>query len=185
MAGKPDYKTEIDKYYPADSIVRGILLTHSGQVRDLALRINAERQLEIAPDSIEAAAMLHDIGIIFTDAPALDCHGTEPYMRHGIVGADLLRSDGVDEYLARVAERHTGAGLTADDIIAQQLPLDPTRDYMPQTTLERLISYADCFYSKSGDMQKKSLKRVRASMARLGEAVARRFEALVNEFGEV
>ena len=53
--------------------------------------------------------MLHDIGIIFTDAPALDCHGTEPYMRHGIIGADLLRSDGVDEYLARVAERHTGA----------------------------------------------------------------------------
>jgi len=178
-----DYKAEIDKYYPAGRVVRGILLTHSRRVADLAIRLNRERNIGLDEGEVEAAAMLHDIGIIFTDAPDLDCHGEEPYMRHGAIGADLLRADGAPEILARVAERHTGAGLTTEEIIAQGLPLDTTRDYMPQSTLERLICYADCFYSKSGDMQKKSLDRVRTSMARLGEAVAERFDALTDEFG--
>lgn len=185
MAERFDYKAEIDKYYPAGSTVRGILLSHSRQVADLALKINKERALGLDNADVEAAAMLHDIGIVFTDAPGLGCHGSEPYMRHGPIGAAILRRDSAPEWLARVAERHTGAGLTRDDIIAQGLPLDPDGDYMPRTPLERLVCYADCFFSKSGDMQKKSIARVRASMARLGDAVAERFEALVDEFGEV
>ncbi len=104
----------IDRHYPADRKVRGILLSHSRSVADEALAIAARLHLAIPPDEIEAAAMLHDIGIIATDAPGIDCHGTEPYLIHGAIGADMLRADGADEVYARVAERHTGAGLTAD-----------------------------------------------------------------------
>ena len=61
------------------------------------------------------------------------------------------------------------------------LPLD--RVLMPETLLERLICYADKFYSKSGDMRMKSLERVRASMARHSQSTAERFELLNDEFG--
>ena len=55
---------------------------------------------------------------------------------------------------------------------------------MPRTLLERLVCYADKFYSKSGDMERKSFDRVRASMARHGDGALRRFDELVELFGK-
>lgn len=182
MAGKFDYMAVIDKYYPTDSTVRGILLTHSRNVADLALGIVSEKNLPLDPEEVETAAMLHDIGIIATDAAGIGCFGTEPYMRHGILGARMLRDAGAPEIYAGVCERHTGAGLTAGEVISFGLPLDPGRDYMPLTLLERLICYADCFYSKTRPAERKTLERVRAGMSRHGEIILRRFDALHQEF---
>ena len=175
------YQEIIDKYYPAGTKCRGIFLQHSRQVADKALDIARRRNLDISLDDVETAAMLHDIGIFLTNAPDIDCHGTEHYIRHGILGAELLRKEGVDEAIARVAERHTGAGLTIDDIDRQQLPL-PRKDYMPETMLEKLICYADKFFSKSGTMQEKSLDKVRASMARHSADNLTRFNELYEMF---
>lgn len=172
-----DYTSIIDKYYPAGTPLRDIYMRHCRSVASLALEIARERRLDLDPADIEAAAMLHDIGIFLTDAPGIHCHGTEPYLRHGILGADLLRREGAPEAIAAVAERHTGAGITADDIAGMQLPLPPG-DYMPRTLLERLVCYADKFYSKSGDMKRKPLDRVRASMLRHSPATLARFDAL-------
>lgn len=176
-----DYQKIIDKYYPAGSALRDIYMRHCRQVADLALEIADYHRLPVDRDEVEAAAMLHDIGIFLTDADGIHCFGTEPYLMHGILGARLLRGEGVPEEIAAVAERHTGAGITADDISALSLPM-PAGDYMPRTVLERLVCYADKFYSKSGDMKRKPLERVRASMARLGESTAARFESLHREF---
>ena len=55
---------------------------------------------------------------------------------------------------------------------------------MPETLLEKLICYADCFYSKGGDGKRKSLERVEASMAKFGADVLRRFRVLDAMFGE-
>ena len=171
------YQEIIDKYYPVGTQCRGIFLLHSRQVADKALEIARRCKLNIPLDIVEAAAMLHDIGIFLTNSPDIDCHGTEHYIRHGILGAELLRKEGFDEEVARVAERHTGAGLTIDDIDRQQLPL-PRKDYLPETMLEKLICYADKFFSKSGSMQQKSLDKVRASMARHSPDSLTRFDAL-------
>lgn len=179
-----DWKKIIDNNYPADRKVRGILLSHSESVRNLALETASRLRLGIDNDRIEAAAMLHDIGIILTDAPGIDCHGTMPYLCHGAAGADLLRDAGAPEYIARVAERHTGAGLTTEEIALSGLPLPPGRCYMPETLLEKLICYADCFYSKGGDGKKKSLERVIVSMEKFGSEVKHRFMELHKMFGE-
>ena len=177
------YQALYDKYYPAGSRLRGILERHSRSVADLALEINSEKHLGLDPVQVEEAAMLHDIGIFLTDAPGIECHGSEPYIRHGILGADLLRREGYPEWAARVAERHTGAGITPDDVREMNLPLPLDRDLIPETLLERLVCYADKFYSKSGDMQRKSLERVRKSMAKHSPATLSRFEKLHEEFG--
>lgn len=178
-----DYEKILNKYYPAGRKVSGIIFSHSRAVADEALSIMQRLGLPLDADEVEAAAMLHDIGIIRTNAPGIGCYGAAPYMCHGVIGADILRSEGAPESLARVAERHTGAGLTIEEVAASGLPLSLDRIYMPQTVLERLICYADCFYSKSGDMKRKNLERVRASMQKFGPGVAGRFEQLQAEFG--
>ncbi|MDO4319513.1 MAG: HDIG domain-containing protein [Bacteroidales bacterium] len=179
-----DVKAIYDKYYPTGTRARDILERHCRSVASLAIEINDRLGLGLDHETIDRAAMLHDIGICMTDAPGIDCHGTEPYIRHGISGADMLRREGYDEEVARVAERHTGAGINAADIAELKLPLPTDRVLMPETLLERLVCYADKFYSKSGDMQRKSLERVRSSMARHSSATLERFERLHAEFGD-
>ena len=177
-----DYQSIIDKYYPVGTALRDILIRHSNAVANLATETAHQHALPLSDDDIRAAAMLHDIGIYLTNAPDIHCYGTEHYLLHGILGANLLRREGVAEHIARVAERHTGTGITADDIVRQHLPLPPG-DYRPETLLEQLICYADKFYSKSGDMQRKPLDRVRRSIARFGDESSQRFEHLHQLFG--
>ena len=143
-----DYQAIIDKYYPADDELRRVLLQHSRQVADRCLQIvRKHRELPVDVQFLEEAAMLHDIGICRCHAPSIFCNGTEPYIRHGVIGGELLRAEGFPRH-ARVAERHTGTGLTVEAIERQQLPL-PIQDFSPETLEEELVCYADKFYSKS------------------------------------
>ncbi|MDE6418034.1 MAG: HDIG domain-containing protein [Duncaniella sp.] len=176
-----DYNEIIDKYYPADTLRRAIYLKHCEAVADLAVEIAERLALPLEISDVRGAAMLHDIGIWLTDARDIGCTGSLPYISHGIVGASLLRAEGAPEAWARVAERHTGAGITAAEVEAQKLPI-PAADYMPETLLERLVCYADKFYSKSGDMARKPLDRVRRSMARISPDTLARFDRLHAEF---
>lgn len=89
----------------------------------------------------------------------------------------MLRECGAPEEWARVAERHTGSGLTAAEISEGGLPL-PAVDLLPESLLEKLVCYADKFYSKSGDMKRKTPERVMAEMKRFGAASVQRFEEL-------
>ena len=157
-----------------------LLIRHSRDVADKALGIaksHPEWQADL--QFIEEAAMLHDIGIYLTDAPGIHCHGTEPYICHGILGARLLRKEGLPRH-ARVAERHTGAGLTAEDITSQGLPL-PAKDFLPETIAERVICYADKFFSKSHPEREKTLESVLRSMAKFGEDSVERFKRMVGD----
>lgn len=169
------WQNAIDIYYPADREVRGILISHSHSVAKLAVDLARKRELLLDEVEIINAAMLHDIGIICTDAPGIDCHGSQPYLCHGAIGADMLRSLNIDEKYARVAERHTGTGLTQEEIKKFGIPLPEGRSYMPQTLLEKLICYADCFYSKSGDMKRKSRERIIKGLEKFGPEVLSRF----------
>lgn len=178
----PLWQSIIDRFYPEGKL-RDILTGHSRQVADMALSIASALNLGIPREQIETAAMLHDIGITATDAPGIYCYGTEPYLLHGTIGATMLRDAAAPEWAADVAERHTGAGLLRSDVIAAGLP-DPGHDLLPRTQLERLVCYADKFFSKTRvGAPPKPLDRVRASLAKFGPASVARFEALHEEFG--
>lgn len=125
--------------------------------------------------------MLHDIGIIRVDAPDIECYGTEPYIRHGVCGAEMLRSEGFPERYARVCERHTGAGLTLDDIVSQDLPL-PHQDMQPETIEEKLICYADKFYSKTHLDREKTIEQAERSLAKFGGDTLARFRKMKELF---
>jgi uncharacterized protein len=182
-----DYQVIIDKYYPVDATdpaTREIYMKHATQVADMAVALNESAGIGLDADMVRGAAMTHDIGICRTNALGIHCFGDEPYMRHGILGAEILRQEGAPEEWARVAETHTGTGLTETDIYQQQLPL-PMRDFMPETLLEKLVCYADKFYSKSGSMEKRTLAKARAALARHGGDALMRFDALHRLFGYV
>lgn len=169
-------------YYSSNPRLEHLLREHSSRVAAKALECVRNRRLKIDETFLYEAAMLHDIGIFLTDAPGIYCHGAEPYIRHGVLGRELLDTLGMPRH-ALVCERHTGAGITVDDIISQQLPL-PLHDMTPQSPEEKLICYADKFYSKSGDpSEEKTLERVCASMAKHGPETLARFEALHSLFG--
>jgi len=138
----------IHKYYAGQPELEQILLTHSRQVADLCMQI-CDRHPELGLDRqfLREAAMLHDIGILRTNAPGIQCFGTEHYIRHGLIGGEMLRAEGLPRH-ARVAERHTGTGLTPEAIQRQNLPL-PLQDYSPETLEEQLVCYADKFFSKT------------------------------------
>lgn len=169
-----DYQSIIDKYYQEDNELRHILMVHSRAVTDMALRI-ADRHPELGIDRqfVEEAAMLHDIGIFRCDAPGIECYGTEPYISHGRIGAELLREEGFPRH-ARVCERHTGAGLSLDDIVSQDLPL-PHQSFLPETIEERLICYADKFFSKTKLDREKTFEQAERSLMKFGEAGVERF----------
>ena len=134
-----DYQSIIDEYYPSENELRRILMVHSRQVADRCLLIARKHpELRLDAEFLEEAAMLHDIGIFGTNAPGIQCFGTEPYIRHGLIGGRILREKGWERH-ARVCERHTGTGLTAWDIEQQQLPL-PHEDFMPEELEEQVVS---------------------------------------------
>lgn len=165
----------INKYYPEPNELKHILLTHSRSVADKALQIaDKHPELGLDRDFIYEGAMVHDIGIFLTDADTIFCFGQKPYICHGYLGADLMRSEGYPRH-ALVCERHTGAGLSLDQIIAQNLPV-PHRDMVPVSLEEQVICFADKFYSKTHLDKEKSVEKARKSLEKYGEAGVERFD---------
>ncbi|MBQ3363169.1 MAG: HD domain-containing protein [Muribaculaceae bacterium] len=177
----------IQRYYTPGNDDYRVLVSHSRKVADLAIALSQrliDRGTPIDIEFVEEAAMLHDIGMCRTDAPGIHCHGTEPYILHGILGRKMLDGMGLFRH-GRVCERHTGAGITADEIVAQHLPIDPPRDLLPESLEEKVVCYADKFFSKSRiDEQPKSLERARKSLAKFGGDTLSRFDDLVALFGD-
>jgi uncharacterized protein len=127
-----------------------VVYTHSEIVRRIAAALLAGLgpiPASIDADLVRAGCLLHDIGVyrLYDAAGRLDHAG---YMRHGILGHELLAEAGYPEALCRFASRHTGVGITREDVLRQGLPLPPA-DYVAQTREEALVMYADKFHTKS------------------------------------
>ena len=158
----------IHRYCKGNAALENILLKHSSDVANRALKIvDKHPEFNIDKQFLYEAAMLHDIGIVNVDAPTISCFGTEPYIKHGLLGGEILREEGFPAH-ARVAERHTGTGLTRKNILQQSLPLPPA-DYVPETLEEQIICYADKFYSKTRLDEEKTYERALASLRKFGE----------------
>lgn len=171
----------IHKYYPEANELKHILMTHSRSVADKALWI-ADRHPELVLDKIflYEAAMLHDLGIFLTEADGIYCFGDKPYICHGYLGADLMRNEGYPRH-ALVCERHTGAGLSLEDIVKQNLPI-PNREMIPVTLEEQVICFADKFYSKTHLDKEKSVEKARKSLERYGDTGLQRFDHWCEQF---
>ncbi|MEW6740712.1 MAG: HD domain-containing protein [Nitrospirota bacterium] len=175
----------IEKYYEPDSKAYYFLIHHSKLVAKKALQI-AERVKELSPDFkfIEEASMLHDIGIFMTHSPKIGCYGFHPYISHGYLGREILEKEGLPKH-ATVCETHVGVGLTIDDIETNKFPL-PKRDMQPITLEERIICFADKFYSKKEHSleREKSVPEIREIIAKFGDDKLKQFDEWLEFFKE-
>ena len=168
-------------YYKDNPELLATVATHSECVAQKALDCLRLKGIEADEQFVKEAALLHDIGVVRCDAPAIYCYGTLPYICHGVEGRSMLDSLGLHRH-ALVCERHTGSGLTIEDIERQNLPL-PHRDMCPVSIEEKVICYADKFFSKSGVLtEEKPLKKVVKQMQRFGDDSLRRFLELHSIF---
>ncbi len=167
----------IAKYYAPGSMAYHFLVQHSRLVARKALGI-AGRIERLKPDLgfIYEAAMLHDIGILFTNASKIGCYGHKEYICHGYLGRELLETEGLPGH-GLVCERHVGMGITVGDIKENALPL-PERDMLPESIEEKIICFADKFFSKSEHelLQEKPLEKVRSIVVAYGEEKLRLFD---------
>ncbi|MGA2192559.1 MAG: HD domain-containing protein [Nitrospirota bacterium] len=174
----------IEKFYYADSSTYAFLVTHSKMVAEKAL-LAAERVKRLEPDLtfIEEASLLHDIGIFMVHAPKIGCIGPMQYVEHGYLGRELLEKEGYPKH-ALVCERHVGAGISVADIEKYNLPL-PKRNMLPETIEEKLICWADKFFSKwpANITEEKPLEKVREMVLKYGEEQLKRFDEWQDMFG--
>lgn len=161
---------ELLRKYAPDKRTFKIVLAHCKKGQEIALRIAADIP-KADKEFIKVASILHDIGR-FKCPPK-----TKENIKHGIIGAEILRKEGLDKY-ARVAERHLGAGITKDDIKKQKLNL-PLKDYVPKTIEEKIIAYADnlVFGNKEGTIQ----HVIERFSKEIGKECAERVKKLHNE----
>lgn len=184
MIGNLSAKDVLLKFYEEDTDLFRLLWKHSCQVAEMALDIAAKFPHEADAEFVYDAALLHDAGIIRTDAPAIKCVGTEPYIRHGVIGAEMMRRLGGDmERYALVCERHTGAGISKDEIIHGNLPL-PRRDMVPVSLEEKIVCYADKFFSKSDVDKVKTVDGIRHSLSAFGKEQVERFDEMNRLFNK-
>lgn len=174
----------ISKYYLNNSVAYNYLVQHSKAVADLALAVGKQNpQLLLDLQFIFNSAMIHDIGVLFCNAPGIGCFGSELYIRHGVLGAELLRKEGFPLY-ANVCERHVGIGISAKEIEENNLPL-PIYDMLPLSHEEKIVCVADKFFSKSKQYltQSKSYDLIYSEMGRLGNRQQNQFKEYFDFYG--
>ncbi len=172
----------LKKYYQKNPKLLDILIKHSEAVAKKALKI-AEKFKEVDKNFIYEAAMLHDIGIIETFIPKLNPEGKYPYIAHGYIGRNILEKEKLYRH-ALVCERHMGVGITKEEIIKKNLPL-PVRDMVPESLEEKIIAFADKFYSKHPDgiVIEKSVNAILKDLEGYGKEKVKIFEDWLKLFG--
>lgn len=167
------------KKYSTSKEHYNIVLNHSLLVLGKSTNIMAQKKLynKVDFDLIISGCLLHDIGA-FEFMKNFNKR-QKNYLKHGIIGGKILRREGLKKE-ALIAERHIGSGLSKNYIIENNLPL-PKKDFLPVTLEQKLICYADKFYSKSG--KKDTLGSIKKEMKEFGEEPFRRFLELEKMFG--
>ncbi|GAA1363507.1 HDIG domain-containing metalloprotein [Catellatospora chokoriensis] len=173
---------ELHERYAPTPEAFDLVYTHCVIVCAVAEQLLDGRRSAYDVDLVRAGSLLHDIGVYrLYDADGRLDH--RDYVRHGLLGHDLLRELGFPEALCRFCSCHTGVGLTREDVLHQQLPL-PVADYVAETDEEQLVMYADKFHSKTTPPTFVTAAAYTADVRRFGADKAARFTALVAHYGE-
>lgn len=167
------------KYAPSE-IIFELVYTHCLAVHDIAADILSRTTIPVDAKLVGVGCLLHDIGVYQLKLGAAD---TPEYVMHGVLGEQILRTEGLPEEICRFASHHTGIGLTKEEIERDHLPL-PHQDFLAKTPEEMLVMYADKFHSKTDPLEFNTAEYYKRFSARFGMDKVAKFEAMVKKFGE-
>ena len=176
-----EIRTLHEKHSPTPAALQ-VVYAHCEIVARVAGQLLDHGSLELDADLVRAGALLHDIGVyqLYGADGRLD-HAR--YLRHGVLGHQLLTAEGLPEALCRFCSRHTGMGLSRDDIRRQRLPLPPG-EYLAETGEEQLVMYADKFHSKTDPPVFLTADTYASAVRRFGSGKEAAFAAMRARFGE-
>ncbi len=170
-----------ERHAPAPEVL-DVVYTHCRIVCDIAGQLHARSGIDADLGLVRAGALLHDVGVyrLYDAAGRLD-HAQ--YIRHGLLGHELLRAERLPEALCRFASHHTGVGITREDVLRQELPLPPA-DYVAETPEETLVMYADKFHTKTAPPAFLTAAAYAAYVRRFGADKVAAFAAMRATFGD-
>jgi uncharacterized protein (TIGR00295 family) len=147
------------------------VIEHCKAVQFFASKI-AERLIkngiEVDTQLVRIGALLHDIG-----------RARSHRVDHGVMGGRMAREMQLGEEVARIIERHVGAGIPAAE--AEVLGL-PAKDYIPETIEEKIVAHADNMVL----FKKHPIDKTLAKLDRKGKMEAKaRMEKLHEELSEL
>ena len=171
-----------ERYAPTPEAFESVS-SHCGIVWRIAEELlNGLNETAIDGNLVRAGSLLHDIGVY----RLYDTNGNldhENYVRHGLLGHEILAAEGLPETLCRFCSCHTGVGLTKHDVLCQQLPLPPA-DYLAVSEEKKPVMYADKFHSKTTPPVFVTAASYLAGVRRFGEDKVARFASMAEQFGE-
>jgi len=159
-----------------------LVYTHCEIVCNVAEQLLSRQQFAIDADLVRAESLLHDIGVYRLYGPSGELDHAN-YVRHGVLGYELLRDLGFPEPVCRFCSCHTGVGLSSDDVRKQALPI-PVDDYLAEPGEEELVMYADKFHSKTAPPVFVTAPSYAASVQCFGEDKALKFASMRERYGE-
>src|SRR5918999_5586594 len=171
-----------EKHAPTWAVFEHVY-THCEIVCGIAEQLLARIGPEVDADLVRAGSLLHDIGVYRLYNTATGARDHTHYIRHGLLGHELLAEEGFAPRLRRFCSRHTGMGLSRADVCDQGLPL-PVADYLAESAEERLVMYADKFHSKTAPPTFVTATSYAVAVRRFGEEKVAFFESLRERFGE-
>ncbi|MEV7870609.1 HD domain-containing protein [Streptomyces sp. NPDC088124] len=170
-----------ERYAPSHEAL-DLVFTHCEIVCGIAAQLVAQTAIPLDADLVRVGALLHDIGVyrLYDQAGRLD---HRDYIRHGVLGYEILREEGFPEPLRRFCSCHTGVGITRHDIRERKLAI-PETDYLAETVEEQLVMYADKFHSKTTPPTFLTADSYAAQVERFGTDKVHAFGLLRARFGE-
>ena len=106
--------------------------------------------------------------------------GADSHLKRG----SSLKYCVITSYSIHYTKLYDGVGISAADVRQFKLPL-PVRDMLPITIEEKIICYADKFYSKNGNGKKaaeKTVGNIVSNLKRYGPDKIKRFQSWVEMF---
>lgn len=167
------------KYAPSIKAFN-IVFSHCEIIAEIVKQIISENKLELDQELAVKGALLHDIGAY----KLVDKEGNfdeTNYIKHGIIGYEILLSENLSESLCRIAKCHTGLGLTKEYIVASRLPL-PAENLTAESIEEKIVMYADKFHSKNPKFN--TYEEYCQTAAKFGEDNVQKFHDLTELFGK-
>ena len=175
-----DEITKLHKKYAPTNKAYDSIYTQCCIVESIALQF-AKRIKGVNIDLVSTGALLHDIGVyeLYLKDNEID---EANYIRHGILGYEVLKSEGLAENICRIASHHTGVGITKADVLSQELPI-PEEDYFAENDEELIVMYADKFHSKSVPPRFNTFESYKEHVSRFGKDKVVKFEIMKERFG--
>jgi uncharacterized protein len=176
---------DLHKKYAPNEAAYLQFYNHCSMVWEIAKNILNKNKLDIDEELVKVGCLLHDVGVYKLFEEDGTFYRPIEYLRHGILGKEIIDTEKIDERIGLMITRHIGMGITADEIKQNNLPL-PHEDFIPLSLEEKLVCFADKFHSKYQNEESAfhTSESIKNHLRKYGQKKIDIFEGMLELFGE-